>query len=230
MALIPLAVSELKFKVKAVIFDMDGVITDTMPYHFRAWQTVFAKAGLDVTRCEIFLREGQPGSVTIGEIFRDHGRRISAVAAAQMLRAKERLFKRIVRRRFVKGSRSFIRFLARQGIAVALVTGTARHEALRILPKSLLALFCVMITGDDVKKGKPHPEPFLSAIKALAIKPREAVVIENAPFGIHSAKKAHLKCLALTTSLSKSYLAAADHVFTSFAGLRRWVNFTRLTP
>jgi beta-phosphoglucomutase len=61
-----------------------------------------------------------------------------------------------------------------------------------------------------VKRGKPHPEPYIKCAKLLGLKPSECVVIENAPFGIESAKKAGMFCIALTTSLPKAYLRKAD--------------------
>jgi beta-phosphoglucomutase len=210
-------------KAKAVIFDMDGVITDTMPFHFRAWKKIFQDEGFHVTECEIYLREGQPGSATLKEIFKEHGVPYKEEDAKRILLKKEKLFKRILRRRFVPGSRQYLHFLKKQGFQLGLVTGTARHEAHKILPKGLFRLFDVTITGNDVKKGKPHPEPYLLALKKLKIKPREAVVIENAPFGIHAAKQANIRCLALESSLPRKYLQAADHIFSSFKELRRTV-------
>ncbi|HAJ57600.1 MAG TPA: hypothetical protein DCL35_07530 [Candidatus Omnitrophica bacterium] len=213
------------FKVKAGIFDMDGVITNTMPYHYRAWKKVFKDEGINVSECEIYLREGQPGNITIKEIFSERGERYDEHRMKRILAEKERLFKKTVRRRFIRGSRPFLYFLRSKGIRLALVTGTARHEVVRILPEKLLGLFEVTITGDEVKRGKPHPEPYLLALKKLGIRAKEAVVIENAPFGIRSAKHAKIACIALETSLPKGYLKSADHVFPSFKELKEKVDF-----
>ena len=94
----------------------------------------------------------------------------------------------------------------------------------RILPKYLRDLFSVIVTGDDVKRGKPHPEPYLKALKKLKLKAKDVVVIENAPFGIDSARRARLMCLALSTSLPKTYLKDADFIFPSFKALRSKVS------
>ena len=96
------------------------------------------------------------------------------------------------------------------------MTGTARHELHRILPEKFYDLFSVIVTGSDVKKGKPDPEPYVAALDKLKLKPNKAIVIENAPFGIRSAKAAGLKVIALETSLSKKYLSEADFIFSSF--------------
>ena len=208
-----------KLKADAVIFDMDGVITNTMPAHFRAWKEIFKRAGIGVTEREIYLREGQPGNITVGEIFKQHGLPVDDRAIRKILSEKEELFKEIVRARFIPGSRSFLHELKRRGFLLALVTGTARHEVRRIMPTKLLKMFDVTVTGDEVKRGKPHPEPYLIALRKLKISPRQAVVIENAPFGIHSAKRAKLRCLAFETSLPRTYLKDADFVFSSFKDL-----------
>lgn len=207
---------------------MDGVITDTMPYHYRAWKKVYADHGMSLSEKEVYLREGQPGSKMIREIFQERGRAYDEKLAKEMLAQKEQIFNKIVRSVFVPGSRAFLRFLHSRGIRTALVTGTARAETLRILPQEVLAKFDVIVTGDEVEHGKPNPEPFLKSLGKLKLQSAEAVVVENAPFGILSAKKAHMTCIALQAYLDRSYLKGADFVFSSYADLRRNLDFALL--
>jgi len=216
---------KLRFKVNSVIFDMDGVITNTMPDHFRSWKEVLNAEGIPVTHEDIYKREGQTGITSLREIFRDYKVSWNDNKAAGILRRKEHLFKKIVRRRFINGARTFIRQLRRDHFRLGLVTGTSRHELQMILPQPLARLFSVIVTGNDVKHGKPHPEPYLRSLNQLRIKPEEALVIENAPFGIQSAKEAGMVCLALETSLPRSYLYRADAVFDSIKDLRAKVIF-----
>ena len=95
----------------------------------------------------------------------------------------------------------------------------------KALPIYLQRLFQVIITGDDVKIGKPDPEPFLRALDTLGIVADEAVVVENAPCGIQSAKAAGITCLAIETSLPRSYLQDADYVFSSIKELSEKIVF-----
>ena len=223
-----LRVSPLKknyVRAQAVIFDMDGVITNTMPDHFRCWKMIFGRYGIRVTYLDIYSREGQKGMMSVKEIFAKYHKPLTPEQAQEILDAKEKLFKKIVKRRFIIGARSFLRFLHRKNIKLALVTGTSRHELHQILPDHLYNLFSVIVTGTDVKNGKPHPEPFLKALKLLKIKSSEAIVIENAPFGIQAAKKAGLRCLALASSLPKQFLHEADAVFLSIKEVRGRVGF-----
>ncbi len=197
-------------KFKAVIFDMDGVITNTMPYHFDAWVRVLASAGIKADCFDVYKREGQDGLTTVREIFKEQKKHINSKDARLILEKKEKLFKQIVKIKYVLGARPFIRSLKKHFFPLGLVTGTSRYEVEKILPKKLLKLFDVTVTGDEVRKSKPHPEPFLKAVAKLKLDTADVLVIENAPFGIESAKKAGMFCIALTTGLSGEYLKKAD--------------------
>lgn len=207
---------------------MDGVITDTMPYHYQAWKIILKDYNIHASRFDIYTREGQPGIQAVYEIFDTYKQKISKTAAYRVLQEKESCFKKIVKQRFIRGSRTFLKQLSRKGMTLALVTGTARHETIKILPPRLLNMFSVVITGSDVKCGKPHPEPYLKALKRLDLTPDETIVIENAPFGIISAKKAGLKCIALETSLPKDYLKAADIIFSGYKELNAHMDIVRM--
>lgn len=212
-------------KVKSVIFDMDGVITNTMPDHFKAWKKIMLESGIEVSHSDIYSREGQKGIQSVKELFKKYGRVFNYEEANRLLKNKEDYFKTIAKERFIVGARTFLKSLRGKGIKLALVTGTSRHELLRILPEELRKLFSVIITGCDVKFGKPHPMPYLKSLKNLRINADDAVVIENAPFGIESAKRAGIKCFALETSLPRQYLTKADAVFSSIKKLEQSINF-----
>lgn len=81
---------------KAFIFDMDGVITDTMPYHYQAWKTVFARCGINATHEDIYKREGQKGIESVREIFSERGKAFDKEIALKLLKDKERDRKRHV--------------------------------------------------------------------------------------------------------------------------------------
>lgn len=217
--------TKIKLNVHAIILDMDGVITNTMPDHFRSWKAILNKIGIPVTHYDVYRREGQPGIHSVRELTAQYGKPIANGQAHKILREKEIYFKKIVRLRFIPGARTFVKRLHKNNFRLALVTGTSHHEMCQILPENLRRLFSVIVTGSDVKHGKPHPEPYLQSLKKLGLKTGEAVVIENAPFGIRSAKRAGLRCLALETSLPRKYLKEADAVFGSVKELCQDVCF-----
>jgi len=218
----------MQIRISTLIFDMDGVITDTMPYHFRAWRTVFASEGIMAGHEDIYKREGQKGIDSVRELFKEKQKTYSDTIGKRLLQEKERLFKQIFKRKFIAGSRMFIRKFHTRGFKLALVTGTSRHEAQKLLPNDLWDCFDVTVCGCDVQNGKPHPEPYLKALTALKVAPQEAVVFENAPFGIRSAKAAGLFCLALETSLPAVYLKNADAIFSSFNEISSKVEFIKI--
>jgi len=211
--------------IRAIIFDLDGVITNTMPDHYRAWREFSKKYNIPITRNEVYLREGQPGIMTIKEIASNHDIEMPHSRAKKLMQEKENFFKSIVKLRFIQGARQLLKDLDRKDFTLALVSGTYRDEINRMLPKSILRYFKNIISGSDVKIGKPHPEPFLKSLKNLKISNKDAIVIENTPFGIRSAKGAGLKVIALCTSLPKVNLREADYIFSTIKEMNEKLEF-----
>lgn len=207
-------------RFKMFFFDLDGVITNTMPFHFEAWKIILKNEGLEISDYDVYSREGQKGVDSVQEIFAGYGRTVSREEALRILAEKEILFKKIVNVQFIPGALDFLRFLSDSGYPLALVTGTARHELDQYVPIDVLKHFQVIVTGTDVQNGKPHPEPYQTALTRMNAVPEHTVVIENAPLGIASAKAAGICCLALETSLPRRYLHQADRVFSSIEELR----------
>ncbi len=207
---------------QAICFDLDGVLIDTMPLHADAWQEAVRRFGLRVRRREIYSWEGEPGTATAKRLLRRQGRR-SMREAAELLRLKEALFKRSARRiRVHPRLAAWIAQRSRRGLAIGLVTGTSAHEVRRIVPAALRRQFRVIVTGTDVRRGKPDPEPYRTAFARLRVAPRRAAVVENAPYGITSARRAGAGCIvALVSSLPPRYLRGADRIVRSVAELIR---------
>ncbi|MGA1871441.1 MAG: HAD family hydrolase [bacterium] len=206
-------------KYKAILFDMDGVITDTMPYHFEAWHRVFTSMGIQLDKLEIYKREGEQGLVSITQLADKYGLQLSLEEKEELLREKEKIFNKIALPTIFPGISQFIRSLKDQGYLLGLVTGTSRKELEHILPKSIYNFFHAVVTGDSVKQGKPAPDPYCKCMNQLHIRPEEALVIENAPYGIKAAKQAGAFCIAIATSLPAEYLHEADIVYDSIAAI-----------
>jgi beta-phosphoglucomutase len=198
-------------KIKAVCFDMDGVVVDTMPHHVEAWQYAFNEKGYEHAEHVFYIREGMPGRKTITDIFEASHEKVKENVIEEIYVQKREYFKKNAKYTFIDETLSLLTFLSNKGIPISLVTGSRKEFADEVLAK-IPVTFTSVITGDDVKKGKPSPEPYVNAMKELCIAPSECLVIENAPLGIVSAKRAGAYCLAVETTLNKKYLQDADMI------------------
>ncbi|MDD5566107.1 MAG: HAD family phosphatase [Candidatus Omnitrophica bacterium] len=196
----------------AIIFDMDGVVVDSMPYHFIAWYEALRPWGVRVNCFDVYSKEGEDWKKTLSELLLRHHIKPHTAVLKKIFLTRQNIFKRYFRRYVFKGAKELLQCLAHKGYSLGLVTGTPLNEARRILPAQILRAFDAVVTGDQVKKGKPYPQPYLEAAKRLKVKPSACIVIENAPLGITSAKRAGMFCIALTTSLPAEYLSGADIV------------------
>ena len=214
-----------KYPCRSILFDMDGVITNTMPDHFKAWQIALKKIGVKVNHLDIYSREGQRGLNSIQELLQSKRQQFTDQQLLDILAEKEHIFQKIVTVRFIPGARTLLKDCHSKGFQLGLVTGTSYPETKKILPDKYFNMFSCVITGDIVKIGKPDPEPYLLALKQLNVSAESTIVIENAPLGIRSAKQAGIRCFALETSLPRQYLTQADRVFGSIKELNQSVLF-----
>ena len=210
---------------RAALFDMDGVVTDTMPLHLKAWQEAFKPHGVEVAKMDVYLREGMQSPVMAREIAREKGLLLSEPDLEQIVDAKERIFGRGVDAGVCTfdGAAATLQMLRNNGLKTALVTGSRASPAKKVLEAAGVGrLFDVIVTGDDTTRGKPDPDPYRKAIEKAGVNRIDCVVIENAPLGIRSAKAAGVGyVIAVTTSLGKEYLQEADDIVDSIADLEQ---------
>ena len=204
-----------KFKSsRALLFDMDGVITDSMPRHCRSWLRAFRDIfGLKIPPIEIYKREGEKSDKSVKEILSGYHISVTDTQLNDFLDHKASLFNGQGKIRYFSGMRTFLKKLSKQK-SLGLVTGTQRREIDAMFEDRFKSQFQTIVTSTDVQRGKPHPEPYQKALVRLGISPDEALVIENAPYGIRSAHAAGIQVLALPTSLPKEALTEADYICT----------------
>ena len=211
---------------RAVLFDLDGVLIDTMPLHAAAWHEALGIAGVRVPNRTIYEFEGEPGHSTVHRLLAlggfSGGEAELRKVGREVLLHKEAVFRSKAAGVRVNGSwRSLLAGLRRRGVRLGLVTGTSRIEVARVVPTQVLRLFHVVVTGDQVRCGKPHPEPYKTACKRLNLTAGCCIVIENAPYGIRSARAAGAgRIIALASSLPAPYLVGAHEVWKNTAALR----------
>ena len=198
-----------------ISFDREGVISDSMPFDAKAWKEAFASIGVDVDDFEVYIREGMKGRETIEDIIKERNLSISQEKIEQIYKKKSEVFNRIFAVKLMPGIYELLTGLRKNGHRLALVTGSCLEAAKAVLQNGIENMFDVVVAGEMVANGKPDPEPYLKAISMLGVKKEDCLVIENAPAGITSAKRAGLTCYAVATSLPETYLKEADKVFKS---------------
>jgi beta-phosphoglucomutase len=203
---------KINFSPRAIIFDMDGVIVDSMPYHFLAWYEALRPWGISVKCLDVYQREGERWDKTLRDLLRQAQIKPTAQVLKNIFADRQKVFKKYFKRYIFKGIDRFLLCLKQKGYLLGLVTGTPTLEIKAILPKKIRVLFDCVVAGDTVRYGKPNPAPYLKALELLRLKPRQCLVVENAPLGIRAAKAAGIFCLALNTSLPSEYLKEADLV------------------
>ena len=197
-------------EAKAVIWDMDGVVADTASYHFRAWQEVFQKQGVDFTEEDFKKSFGQRNDTIIRSTMGDG---VSQDEMDGISSEKEESFRQRMRQNLkpLPGVIKLIKSLAKRGFRLALAS-SAPIANIQLITRGLdiNSYFQHIISAEDVTEGKPNPQVFLLAARRLGIKPANCIVIEDAVAGVAAAKRAGMHCLAITNTHPKVSLIEAD--------------------
>ncbi|MDN4074780.1 MULTISPECIES: HAD family hydrolase [Fictibacillus] len=205
---------------KAVCFDMDGVLVDTMKDHAKAWNYAFGEQGYNISEDYFYELEGMPGMQTITHVDQHRFLQLSELEQQSIYHIKRAFFVQHSQYSFYKDTVEAIKALKEAGIPIALASGSRKefvHEVLKQLPVS----FDAVITGDDVKKGKPSPEPYEKVFKQFPFAADEWIVVENAPLGIQSGADSGAHVLALLTTMPKEKLSRADEILHDHGTLKQ---------
>jgi beta-phosphoglucomutase len=191
---------------KGIIFDMDGVLVDAMPFHCKAIQTAAKQeVNIDVAQRDVYLLEGMPGEDMVKELLRqkrytgnieelsnDDSDKLNFLAH-RIHERKKKVFQQINASAPINGAREVVSNI---GCKKALVSGAAKQEVDSIIDKYFgKDAFDVVVSGEDLEEGKPSPDPFQTALMKMGLTESEAIVVENAPLGVKAANNAKLKCI-----------------------------------
>jgi len=196
--------------LKAVLFDYDGVLVNSMPFHVKAWQSVFRDFEITIKPEEVLLREGARSIEVAREIFADRSVEIAELELKEFIDKKQKIYRKITEAKIENGTEPFLKSLKQRGKLIGLVTGTVRLNIEHSHSSEFISLFDAIVTADDIKNGKPNPACYLNAAAELSISPDVCLAIENAPLGIQAAKNAGMQVAALMTTLAKGSLPNAD--------------------
>ena len=191
-----------RIRLKAVFFDMDGVLYNSMPYHAEAWHQVMKQYGMNLSREEAYMHEGRTGAGTIQIVSRrDRGYEATPAEIEDMYAEKSRLFNLNPPAEPMSGAWELLCRVKADGLQRVIVTGSGQLSLLDRLNSHFPEMFTrdLMVTAYDVKLGKPNPEPYLMALRKAGVAPHEAIVVENAPLGVQAAVSAGLFTIAVNT-------------------------------
>jgi len=204
-----------KMKLKAIIFDMDGVLIDSMKYHISSWKTAFENFNIFPKDEELGLLEGMSYKETINTISNKYSVTLSEPEKKKLYSDKKKIFDETAKISIYPDVQKILVFLKKHRISLALVTGVNKELVLKMIKDYFPDFFKIVVSGSDVKHGKPNPESYSLTLSRLQLNPEEVLVIENGPLGIESSTKAGLTTFALETTLNRKYLKKADKIFSS---------------
>jgi beta-phosphoglucomutase-like phosphatase (HAD superfamily) len=190
------------FNLKAIFFDMDGVLFNSMPLHAEAWLKTFSDYGLILPEYEPYMNEGSTAVYTIDKMYRKYqNRTVSQAIVEQIKQDKHSYMASLPKPGIIKSMPEFVDYTTANNLDRWVVTGSAQHNLIGRINTEYNGNFDreKMVTAHDVKIGKPNPEPYLMALKKSGYQTPEAIVIENAPLGVESAKAAGLFTIAINT-------------------------------
>ena len=212
-------------KLRAVFFDQDGVLYNSMPYHAASWAWAMTKHGLPYTEMECYRNEGRTSTGVIQE---HHQQMFGTDATPELIEAiyqdKSAHFTEMTGGfpGIILNVDKVLEYLHAHGIQCWVVTGSGQRNLINALNKTFNNVFTGIISSFDVTKGKPDPEPYLKAWEKSGFKKEECMVIENAPLGVRAAKAAGLYTIAVNTGIlpdSDLWDEKADEVLPNMQAL-----------
>lgn len=207
--------------IRAVLFDYDGVLVDSMPYHVAAWMEVMARYDVAISPEEIYLEEGGRTEDIAAELFRRRDRDFSTELLQEIVNAKRDQYLANNQTKLVDGALELLEHLKKDGYRLGLVTGSIRAQVDSTLAEDVRNYFDCVVASEDVEHGKPNPEPFLKAAQRLGVAAEECLVIENAPLGVYAARAAGMWVVAVLATLPAHYLREAHQLVADLVELRR---------
>jgi len=184
--------------LKAVIFDVDGVIIDTAPVHHKSWREAFRPYGINKFSFRDFKTkiDGMPRAKGVLKILPG----LDDKTVKKICDEKQAHFSRILKKEGVKKFLSTVKLmkeLKKNGIMLCMASSSKNARPI-LEAEGIYVLFDADAEGSEVKKGKPHPDIFLKAARKLKVKASECIVIEDAQAGIDAARGAKMKCVGVS--------------------------------
>jgi len=204
--------------MKGVIWDMDGVLVDSAPFHFEAWKKIWEEKGIPFSFEDFKKIFGMRNDAIIRYFL---GENVSLEEIEEIGRRKEEYFRSMAKGRISpqEGLVELLEALREEGFKHAVASSGPRENVEFVVKElGILSFFEVLIAGEDVSHSKPHPEIFLKASERLGIPPARCIVVEDSPAGIEGAKRAGMKCIAVVGKEGRT--EGGDLIVKDFCGLK----------
>jgi len=195
--------------LRAAMFDMDGVLFDSMKNHAYSWHATMKHFGFDLPEWEAYMHEGRTGAGTINIVsLRERGHEATEEEIEQIYKYKSELFNTCPKVERMPAAYEVLTAIKESGVVPMVVTGSGQKTLLERLNRNFPDVFTadLMVTAFDVKYGKPNPEPYLMGMEKYRIKtgdttlgPNNYIVVENAPLGVQAGVAAGVFTIAVNT-------------------------------
>jgi HAD superfamily hydrolase (TIGR01509 family) len=207
-----------KYPIKAVLFDLDGILVNTSHEHYLAWKHIMLKLGHDIEELSILLNEGRSSLQILDILCTENNTILTEIEKTNLLKEKREWYQKNSQPIIYYDAFKVIELLRKKEIKTAIVTGSSKENLEHVLTQELQSYFDVIVTADEGLKNDIKYKPsgdmyFYTRYKLkLGISPESCIAIENSPLGIQAAQEAGMKCVAVETTLSKKYLKEADWI------------------
>jgi beta-phosphoglucomutase family hydrolase len=218
----------LRQSKKTILWDMDGVIADSYPFHFAAWQETFAKRGIKFTKEDFTKLFGTRNDFIARSVI---GREQPQKDVKIVVQEKEENFRRKATGSIkpFPGAVRLLNSLKKGNFKLGLASSAPKENIDLVFREfNLTGIFDCIVFGQEVSESKPSPQIYLLAAKKLKVAPKDCVVIEDSPMGVKAAKTAGMKCLAIANTHSRQEFEEADRIADSLENVDLITLLTRV--
>ncbi|MBN2181698.1 MAG: HAD family phosphatase [Sedimentisphaerales bacterium] len=221
--------------LRTVIFDFDGVITDSEILHLRAFNKVLARFNIEIDRKDYYTKYlGYTDADCYKQLIADGLLEVEPRQIPELIERKNHVFEELAATegKTIDGVHEFLNMLTQNNVPMAICSGALLTEIELLLEDANLRhFFATIVSAEHVKKGKPHPEGFLLTLKKLnnvipakagiqnSIAAAQCVVIEDSLWGLQAAKAAGMHSVAVTNSYDAEHLHLADKIVAKLSDL-----------